>query len=215
MANTVSNSIPINRYVTFLTLAGCGFALDIWSKSAVFSKLGYPGGYTEPFLDGWLKFRFYTSFNHGALWGMGQGYSLVFAGLSFIAIFTISYWLFVKRAALSWWINVALGLVMSGILGNLYDRMGLHGYLDPQTEKPIQAVRDFFLFTFGTYNWPVFNVADICLVTGACMLILHSLFAEPPGTVSANKEAENPEGSLNKESEESGEVPDQEKQTTE
>ncbi len=174
MTHPNKNSIPLNRYLVFLAIAGGGFGVDIWSKSAVFTKLGYPGKFTEPFIEGWLEFRFYTSFNHGALWGMGQGYSLFFAALSFIAIFGISFWLFVKRAAIFWWINIALALIMAGILGNLYDRMGLHGYINPKTDAPYQAVRDFFYFKFGTYSWPIFNVADICLVTGACMLILHS-----------------------------------------
>jgi signal peptidase II len=65
---------------------------------------------------------------------------------------------------------------MAGTMGNLYDRLGLHGYVD-RNGTTILAVRDFLLFTFGDFHWPVFNFADSFLVTGAIMLVLHSLMS--------------------------------------
>ncbi len=43
---------------------------------------------------------------------------------------------------------------------------------------PIFAVWDFILFTFGGWPWPVFNFADVFLVTGAVMLVLQSFRGE-------------------------------------
>jgi signal peptidase II len=121
-----------------------------------------------------VKFRLYTSFNPGALWGIGQEHTWLFASLSIVAIAGVVYWLFVRRAAVSWWLTVSLSLILGGTLGNLFDRVSLHGYTD-LNGHPIHAVRDFLLFTFGNWNFPVFNFADSFLVTGAIMLVVHSL----------------------------------------
>ena len=67
--------------------------------------------------------------------------------------------------------------IMAGTLGNLYDRAGLHGLVDANGAA-IYGVRDFLLFTFGNFHWPVFNFADVFLVTGAIMLGIQSLRAE-------------------------------------
>jgi signal peptidase II len=179
-------SIPVSRTVTFLLLAAGGLAADLASKNMIFRRLGYPGGETEWLLDGWLKFRLYTTFNHGALWGVGQGMTWLFATLSIAAVIGICYWLFWAGGARSAWLVVALGLVTAGTLGNLWDRAGMHGYEQPDGH-PIFAVRDFLHFRFGTFDWAVFNLADMFLVTGAIMLALQSL--REPKTVEAKREA--------------------------
>jgi signal peptidase II len=177
-------AVPPSRYVLFAVLAVGGLAWDLWSKHYVFQTLGYPRGQTEYWLTGWLKFRLFTTFNEGALWGVGQGWTWLFALLSVAAAVGVIVWLFVFRAARSAWLTTALGLVMGGTLGNLYDRLGLHGCIDRRTGETIYAVRDFLFAELGTYPWPVFNFADVFLVTGAIMLVLQSLFFEPrPETV--------------------------------
>jgi len=187
-------------------------AIDLGSKQVVFDDLGYPGppsiplqtgrhvrfeappgaeGVTQPYLDGWLTFRLYTSFNRGALWGIGQGWSVVFACLSVVAVGVVIYWLFYLGNASSLWITVALSLIMSGALGNLYDRLGAHGAVEADGAR-LHAVRDFLLFTFGTFAWPVFNFADVFLVTGAIMLGLYVLVTPDPAQVTPSAEATSP-----------------------
>jgi signal peptidase II len=56
--------------------------------------------------------------------------------------------------------SVALALILGGALGNLYDRIRLH------------HVVDFLAVRIYHYNWPDFNVADSCIVIGACLLLL-------------------------------------------
>ena len=56
--------------------------------------------------------------------------------------------------------SVALALILGGALGNLYDRIRLH------------HVVDFLAVRIYHYNWPDFNVADSCVVIGACLLLL-------------------------------------------
>jgi signal peptidase II len=155
-------------------------AWDLYSKSTVFDRLGYPhrAGQVYHWLGKYSTFCLYTSFNEGALWGIGQGLTWLFAGLSFLAIAVIIYCLLKTSAGQSQWLTVALCLVLGGTLGNLYDRLGLYGYPNPETGQPYRAVRDFLLFTFGSYSWPVFNFADVFLVTGTGMLVAYTFWAE-------------------------------------
>lgn len=197
----MTGSVPTNRYYIFVLIACAGFAVDLYSKHAIFVDLGYTNRRREPvqqgehqqfdrdprwegesrlYLDGWLKFRLLTSFNEGALWGIGQGWTWLFAGLSVLAAVGVIVWLFVFKAARSCWLTVSLGLVVAGAMGNLWDRLAIHGCVNAAGDL-IYGVRDFLFFTFGTYHYPIFNVADIFLVTGAIMLVLQSFFfAEPP-----------------------------------
>lgn len=193
--------LPANRYLLFFTVALAGLAIDLGSKYKVFADLGYPAravppyavgrhevfahppqfeGETEPFFDKWISFRLFTSFNEGALWGFGQGRQKVFIVLGVVAVIGVLGWLFVYGAAQSAWLTFCLALIMAGTLGNLYDRLGWYDYVD-QAGQPVYAVRDFLLFTFGGWPWPVFNFADVFLVTGACLLILQSLWLEFEG----------------------------------
>lgn len=167
-------ALPGNRKYVFGTVAALALVADLWTKQLAFDQLGLFGR-TDWLLDSWVRFEFHTNLNQGALWGMGQGFAPGFAALSVVAFVGIIYWLFVRRAAESLWLTLALALVSGGTLGNLYDRLGLHGVCLPGEDQPALAVRDFFHFQFGSFDWAIFNVADICLVTGAIMLMLQSL----------------------------------------
>jgi signal peptidase II len=102
---------------------------------------------------------------------------LLFVVLGLLAIAAVLYWLFAHGAARSLWLTASLALIIAGTVGNLFDRAGLPGCEDPAGNR-IYAVRDFLLFTFGGWPWPVFNFADVFLVTGACLLVLQSLLLE-------------------------------------
>ena len=69
--------------------------------------------------------------------------------------------------------TVALALILGGALGNVHDRIA-YG-----------SVVDFIAVYIYHYHWPDFNVADSCIVTGACLLFLDSLLPHhktaPPG----------------------------------
>jgi signal peptidase II len=166
------NAVPISRWVTFWGIALAGAAIDLLTKHWVFNWLGMPGGEPYWLIDG--VFGFETSLNAGALFGMGQGMVLWFAGLSVLAAIGINYWLFIARAATDRWLTVALGCIMAGVLGNLHDRLGLWNPADTE----IYAVRDWILFRYGDRTWPNFNIADSFLVCGAIMLCWHAFQAE-------------------------------------
>lgn len=167
-----------------LSIGGC--AADLWTKQLIFAWRGLPGD-QEP----WWLVRNYvgieTAVNEGALFGMGAGYGRYFAILSVLAAVAIVVWLFGFGAAKSRWLTVALGCVMAGIGGNLYDRLGIW-YQPTMPENWKSGVRDWILFRYGQYTWPNFNIADSLLVCGAIMMGWHSFMA---GTES-NQTGENP-----------------------
>jgi signal peptidase II len=109
--------------------------------------------------------------NHGALFGMGgskkgtaNGF---FAVVSAVAAIAILAWGLKRSTARERWLMVALGLILGGTVGNLYDRLVFNG------------VRDFLHFYY--VEWPVFNFADCCLVVGAGLLLVQAVFGPQPG----------------------------------
>lgn len=180
---------PRSRIYVYSMITIVALAADLVSKSVVFAKLGGVFQRTGWLIDTWLKFELHTSLNRGALWGMGQGMAPLFALLSVAAFVGVNYWLFFRGAASSLWLTIALSLVSGGILGNLYDRMGLHGVRFPGEKQPALAVRDFLHFQFGSFDYPIFNIADSLLVAGAIMLMVQSMKEVPP---SAARPAESP-----------------------
>ena len=71
--------------------------------------------------------------------------------------------------------TLAFGLLLGGCLGNLYDRV-IYGY-----------VRDFIYFKFGTYSYPIFNIADIGIVIGTILLLYACLKGEEDGSRSIKR----------------------------
>ena len=96
----------------------------------------------------------------------------LFAGVSIIAALAIIYWSTRRASSRDVSLCAALGLILAGTLGNLYDRLVFGG------------VRDFLYFYW--INWPVFNIADCCLVCGASLLLLQAFLSRP---VAAGKTA--------------------------
>lgn len=169
----MKRTLPGNRIPIYAAIAVLALAVDLGSKEWAFQSLGLHGR-SRMLIDSWLKFELLTNLNYGALWGMGQGMAPVFAVLSIAAFGGVIYWLFFCGAAESLWTTVSLALVSGGTLGNLYDRLGMHGVQPPDADAPALAVRDFLHFQFGNYDFPIFNIADSCLVVGAIMLMLQS-----------------------------------------
>ena len=63
--------------------------------------------------------------------------------------------------------SVALALILGGASGNLYDRVRYH------------YVIDFLEVHIARYHWPDFNVADSCIVIGACLLLIEIFRPQP------------------------------------
>ncbi len=113
--------------------------------------------------------EFVPQVNQGALFGLGNTHggpaNTIFAGISVIAAAAIVYWGSRRATGRDGTLTMALGLILAGTLGNLYDRVVFGG------------VRDFLFFYY--INWPVFNVADCCLVCGAFLLLIQAFWVRP------------------------------------
>jgi signal peptidase II len=173
-------------WIAFLLLGAAAAASDLATKWLVFDRLGMPGerpGITV--IPGMLTLE--TNLNEGALFGMGQGLGLVFAAISLAAVAGIAALVARPATRRDPWLIVALALITGGILGNLYDRVGLPGlrwHFPPERlGAPVLAVRDWIHFRLeGVIDWPIFNLADSWLVIGAGLLVLLSLRPQPPAT---------------------------------
>lgn len=177
---------PLNRLATFVVLAVAGGAADLISKQMIFSWRGLPGQ-RDPYwiVEGYFGIE--TAVNIGAVFGLGAGQGTMFAALSVLAGIGITAWLFWFGAAQSKWLTVALGLVAGGIIGNLYDRLGL--WWKPGYPAEWQSgVRDWILWQASDkWVWPNFNIADSLLVVGACMLFYQSLMQPQPAAAESDE----------------------------
>ena len=113
--------------------------------------------------------------NDGAIFGIGSQQRLFFIIFTFIALGIAGY-IFAKQTTASCTVaHIALGLILGGGLGNLYDRIF------------IGRVRDFFYMLPDRHlpfelSWPggntelfpwVFNVGDSALLCGMCLLMIY------------------------------------------
>jgi signal peptidase II len=145
-----------------LTMA-LGLALDLWTKVLAATHLRD----ADPiqFIPGWLHFT-YTE-NRGAVFGIGQGQRSLFLVVSVLAIAFLTY-LFATSGRQRFY-QLVLGMLLAGVLGNLYDRFQF-GY-----------VRDMI---HALPRWPsffpwIFNVADSLLCVGVFFMVVYSLFLSP------------------------------------
>ena len=169
----------------FFLICLIGLGLDLWSKQYAFAHLA---GVSDPssdarprvveFIKGWVHFEITT--NRGAVFGFGQGRKWLFLGVSIVAIGFLSY-LFATSGKQRFY-QVVLGMLLAGVLGNMYDRIAF-GY-----------VRDM-IHALPGWKWPgtwqllgypgpgrevfpfIFNVADVLLCVGVGLMIVYSLFS--------------------------------------
>jgi len=176
--SSLAVAVPQNRHVVFWGIAVPGCALDLLTKHYVFQWRGMPG--QSPVWWIWDPYiGIETALNPGALFGMGAGFGTGFAVLSVLAAVGVVVWLFWFQAARDLLLTIALGCVMAGIGGNLYDRLGF--WQEPGVSGAFRnEVRDWILFRYQNYTWPNFNLADSLLVCGACLLLWHGLRGEQP-----------------------------------
>lgn len=178
--------VPAGGWPLYLGLALVSAVVDLASKRVLFDRLGMPGERPAiQLLPG--IFSFETNLNEGALFGMGQGMGMAFAAVSCLAIAGILAMVARRDTRADRWLLVALGLITGGIIGNLWDRLGIPGlrwHFPPErVGQPVLAVRDWIHFKLdGVIDWPIFNLADTWLVIGAAILLVVSWRATPSST---------------------------------
>lgn len=126
-------------------------------------------GYSIPVIPG--VFRLSHVLNTGAAFSLMETWNPAYVRLGLVTFSAIAA---VIVLALLWHIGrtitlsaVALALILGGAIGNLYDRVRFH------------HVVDFLAVNIYHYHWPDFNVADSCIVIGACLLLVEIFQPEP------------------------------------
>lgn len=104
-------------------------------------------------------------YNEGIAFGMFQGYGALLAPIAII-IAVLAGRHSLRHPEESVWIHTGMGLLASGSIGNLYDRIFLG------------KVTDMFWLRLSSItggrmsDFPVFNVADICITSAAVLLVV-------------------------------------------
>ncbi len=149
----------MQRYAHLLIILPV-FLLDRWTKSLVEDRLPY--GDAVPVFS-WLSIV--NGRNTGGLYGFMSQHDvghLIFLIFPFAIIAGLAYYLIFYRPLL--WTRLSLTFVLSGAIGNLYDRISR------------SYVVDFILVHYGRLEWPAFNVADSAITFGIGLWLYTQLF---------------------------------------
>ena len=146
----------LDARLIFAGMAVLAYAADLGSKQWALASLA-DGDIAV--LGDW--FTFHLTFNPGAAFSTGTGFTIVFTGLAMVAVVVV-LWLSRRLASTGW--ALALGFLLGGVSGNLTDRI-------VREPEPFHGhVVDFLMLP----SWPVFNVADICINVAAGLIILQT-----------------------------------------
>ena len=147
------------RYIAlFAAIAAVAYALDVATKVvAVEALTGRP-----PVEVVGHYFSLYLARNPGAAFSTGTSYTLVLTCIAIVATIAV-LWVARRLGSLGW--AIGLGFLLAGVAGNLTDRI----FRSPGVLRG--HVVDFFMFP----NFPVFNVADVCINIAAGVIIIQAL----------------------------------------
>jgi len=174
----------LRRHLAFWPAAAIGTALDLATKSLVFGWLQTlpPEAQTYTAMKGFLTLR--MDHNTGTFFGQlgGHNTALIVFTVTMMALVVYMFLAPPREVAggrRGRCYSAALGLVLAGAAGNLWDRI-LLGH-----------VRDFLAFAVNGWHWPTFNLADAWLTLGIIAYLLATWRAartqEPPGEPSAEE----------------------------
>jgi signal peptidase II len=143
-----------NHVWIFFTVLTATLALDqvvkAWARGAM-NEGGSLRGLPWPGV-----FEFKLTYNEGVAFGFFQGAGRLLSPVA-IAIAVGAAWYSMKHSKEGALTHIAMALLASGALGNLYDRLVFH------------KVTDMFYARF--IDFPVFNIADSCITVATVMLI--------------------------------------------
>lgn len=133
-------------------------------KLVIDNTLIYEKGSGMNVIDGF--FQIVNVRNTGAAWGVLSNGTLMLSIISSVAVLIIV--ILISRCE-SKFLNATMSILLAGAVGNLIDRIRL------------KYVIDFLSFNIFGYEFPVFNLADMCVVCGSIMLFVYILFLHKDG----------------------------------
>lgn len=123
-----------------------------------------------------------SSRNRGAAFGILQDQLWFFIVVTIAVVAGIVWYLRKMTKDGRKLLPTALALVLGGALGNFIDRL-LMG-----------EVVDFLQFNFGNYTFPIFNIADSCIVIGVGLIILDTILDGRRDKLNTSREVSGTEG---------------------
>ncbi len=144
----------MKRFPLFLVVLVITLILDqvvkAWVRGAI-PPHGSMGGMPSPGV-----FEITLTYNEGIAFGFFQGAALFMTPVA-IAIAAGATWYSLRHPNEGLVSHLSMGLLASGALGNLYDRLVFGRVTD--------------MFWFRAIDFPVFNVADACITVATILLI--------------------------------------------
>ena len=150
---------PRRRYVQlFAAVAVTAYAIDVVTKVVAVENLTGrpPVDVVGPYL------RLFLTHNSGAAFSFGASYTLALSCIA-IAAAVVVVWVARRLGSFGW--AIGLGFLLAGVAGNLTDRI----FRSPGVLRG--HVVDFFMLP----NFPVFNVADICINIAAGVIVIQAV----------------------------------------
>jgi signal peptidase II len=151
----------------FITVALVLITLDQFTKNLAIATLSL--GIDYPVIGEILSWR--LVYNDSAAFSLGFGRTWILAVIATVAML-VTIWYSMKITSRSW--AVMAGIFLAGVVGNLIDRL----IREPSFGNG--HVVDFIKIPF---NFPVFNLADIFIVSMAILTVIRVFRGENLGGV--------------------------------
>jgi len=159
------------RLLGFLTTAWSVVALDQLTKYLAIANLR--PGLVKPLVGDLL--RLVLVYNDSAAFSIGFGVTWIFTIVSILATLAI-IWFAPKLETVGW--AVAGGLALGGVVGNLIDRL---------TRAPGFGQGQVVDFISIPFNFPIFNLADVAIVSVAVIVVIRIMRGTALGKAPAKK----------------------------
>lgn len=165
----MTSKAKLSRWL-YLVIALVAITIDQFAKNLAIATLEL--GTSYPVIGDLLSWR--LLYNDSAAFGLGFGYTWILAVISFVAALA-TIWFSRKLTSVSW--SIMIGIFLGGVVGNLIDRL---------TREPSFGNGHVVDYIQIPFNFPIFNLADIFIVSMASLAVLRIMRGEYLGGIEPN-----------------------------
>jgi signal peptidase II len=162
----MSSRAKVSRWL-YLIVALIAITVDQFTKNLAIASLEL--GTSYPVLGELLSWR--LLYNDSAAFGLGFGYTWILAIISAVAA-VATIWFSRNLESISW--SLMIGVFLGGVVGNLIDRL---------IREPSFGNGNVVDFIQIPFDFPIFNLADIFIVSMACLSVVRVMRGENLGGI--------------------------------
>jgi signal peptidase II len=162
----MSSRAKVSRWL-YLVVALVALTVDQFTKNLAIANLEL--GTSYPVIGDLLSWT--LLYNDSAAFGLGFGYTWILAVTSAIAALA-TIWFSRKLESISW--SLMIGVFLGGVVGNLIDRL---------IREPSFGNGHVVVFIQIPLNFPIFNLADIFIVSMAILSVVRVMRGENLGGI--------------------------------